>query len=91
MKTLKKLMVVLVASVMAFGSYLALPFAKIVAHVKAEQSNEAVQVKKVPSHLNLENSASVEIPFNESYFVSTSGKATVRVYNGTNRIDWSKY
>lgn len=86
MKTLKKLMVVLVASVMAFGSYLALPFAKIVAHVKAEQSNEAVQVKKVPSHLNLENSASVEIPFNESYFVSTSGKATVRVYNGTNRV-----
>lgn len=87
MKTLKKLMVVLVASIMAFGSYLALPLSKIVA--KAENltnTNGAVKVKKVPTELNLEENSSVKIPFSADNFSGVTGKKAVRVYNGTNRV-----
>ena len=87
MKTLKKIMVVLVASIIAFGSCFALTISSIM--VNAVQINDkAVFVKNVPTTLNLEQNSSVQIPFGVDNFTlpTDAGEATVRVYNGTNRV-----
>ena len=89
MKTLKKFMVMLVAGVMAFGSYLMLPLSKIDATVSASTRNAdaTVRVKSVPSTLDLSTGeTSVVIPFKDVEFNIPTGTKAVRVYNGTNKV-----